>query len=892
MNQVFLYGNQIGTSGSYGTYVQPVGTAGGSGGYGYVVNGIGLHNYAHIGGGNGGNGGDSAVGGTGGAGVDVLSGTLTNSIRGFISGGNGGNGGRAIYHGTAIYGGYGGNGGAGVDLSSGTGAINDRIVAGGTGGAGGYGTGFGGRAGAGGAGFDVNGATLTNTGSVTGGYGGYGGRAESEAGAGGAGGVGVYLSSGSVTNRGSITGGAGGHGGLSYTGYGGGNAGAGGVGVNVSAGTLTNTGTITGGAGGFRGIGGVGSGAAGVNLSSSGSATNDGTVTGGAGASGEFLGSTIGDYGGGGGAGFEIAGGTLTNNASITGGAGGAGAVGAYKGIYGTGGGGGDGGTGVVLDGGTLINAGNITGGAGGAGGVGGAGYKGGYGGTGGVGVFLNGSTLTTSGTISGGAGGSAGVGPRGHGPAGAAGNAVQFGGVASTLVVEPGAVFNGQVAAYAYAPVDDTLKLSGIQAGGTPITLGTQFTNFSTLAFGSGAAWTVDVSTVPVGSPELTINAFRASDTIDITNLTPTQVAADFNSTTHVLTTPGDGTLDFSGAFSSNYFIFTSDAAGKGTDITLAPGSIISTTVTSTVTVGSAAHASPLTITSSGKVAPGANGATAVVSSISNNSVANEGTIQGGAGALNSSGVGGMGGMGVNLKAGTLTNTGSISGGAGGNGAKGGHGGAGVELNGGTLITSGTIFGGVGGAGSPVGAAGDAVQFGTAASTLIVDPGAVFNGQVVGNASVHDVLELSGTQAGGTAITLGTQFTNFSALAFAPGATGTVDATIGDLTSHPLNVQGSIAGFGLGDTLDITKLVHAGTSYNFDASTEILSITKGATTIQLGFDSAFTGEHFVLASDGHGGTDVTLQTGAASEPMALHGFSSHAFIDHGLAHDASVMMS
>jgi hypothetical protein len=250
-------------------------------------------------------------------------------------------------------------------------------------------------------------------------------------------------------------------------------------------------------------------------------------------------------------------------------------------------------------------------------------------------------------------------------------------------------------------------------------------------------------------------------------------------------------------------------------------------------------------------------------------------------------------GGFGVNLTAGTVTNTGSISGGTGGTSSstQGGHGGAGVELNGGTLITSGSISGGVGGAGTPVGASGDAVQFGTAASTLVVDPGAVFNGHVVANASVHDVLELSGTQAGGTAITLGTQFTNFSMLQFAPGATGTVDATVADLTGHPLSLQGSIAGFGLGDTLDITNLVHAGTTYNFDASTEILSITKGATMIQLGFDSAFTGDHFVLASNGHGGTDVTLQTGGAAQPLTMHGFSSNVFADHGILHSASLAL-
>jgi hypothetical protein len=44
---------------------------------------------------------------------------------------------------------------------------------------------------------------------------------------------------------------------------------------------------------------------------------------------------------------------------------------------------------------------------------------------------------------------------------------------------------------------------------------------------------------------------------------------------------------------------------------------------------------------------------------------------------------------------------------------------------------------------------AGDAVQFGTTAATLVVDPGAVFNGQVVANAGAADVLQLAGTTAG-----------------------------------------------------------------------------------------------------------------------------------------------
>ena len=139
--------------------------------------------------------------------------------------------------------------------------------------------------------------------------------------------------------------------------------------------------------------------------------------------------------------------------------------------------------------------------------------------------MVLNGGTLITSGTISGGAG----VRVRNLRPNGAAaGDAVQFGTLASTLVVKPHAVFNGQVAAN--ASVNDVLRLSGIQSGGTPITLGTQFTNFSTLAFAFGAAWTVDVGTGAAPSGGLAITGFTTSDTIDVTNLSPTQVASEFN--------------------------------------------------------------------------------------------------------------------------------------------------------------------------------------------------------------------------------------------------------------------------------------------------------------------------------------------------------------------------
>ena len=814
---------------------------------------------------------------TGTVGVDGLAGAsglgLTN--HGVIAGGTG-----------AEY----GSGGGGVELSQAS-VYNNGYI-------------YGGHAGStysdGGTGVDLTNCTLVNTLAI------YGGDDAARYGAnllGAHAGVGAYLSGGTATNYGFIDGG-------DSTAWDGGNAvdltnnanfvddgtpghaaiitgGSGeeygGIGVSMSSGATLNCGkygTITGGTGFGGGDGVAASGTStrvdnygsiigghgyqsgvGVSLSSEASLYNAGIVQGG---TGQLLGDGIGVYGNaatvynagsilggvnlvqsanlinydgaviqgegvGAGAGAEVAdGSSLTND---------------YGGLIGA--------TyakaGVYVARGALNNHGTIQGG------VGATATGTPFGGTGGLGVSLNAGTVTNTGDITGGDGGasysnggrggagvllnggtlttsgtiSGGVGGKGA-IEGASGVAVQFGSTASTMVVESGAVFNGA------------------------------------------------------------IGGFGTSDTIDIANLTPSEVAADFNPTTHVLTTAGDGILHFTGGFSGEYFAFSSDGS-SGSDVTLERGSGISTTLTSTVTLGSAAHKSPLTITTTGVVAPTNVGANAVLSNMAGNVLTNNGTIQGATG-LNF-GVGGAGGAGANFKmAGTLTNTGSITGGAGGPGATiGGHGGAGVAFNGGTLENAGTISGGPGGSGQVSGTAGNAVTFGAATSTLVVDPGAVFLGKVVANASAHDVLEISGTQAGGTPITLGTQFTNFATLDFAAGATGTVDATKAALLApHTLTIDG----FGLGDTLDITNLKHSGTTASFDATKEILTITQGATVIELGFNSAFTGEHFVLASDGHGGTDVTLQTGAASEPMALHGFSSHAFADHGLAHDASVMMS
>ena len=849
-----------------------------------------------------------------------------------------------------ITGGYGEKtvGGIGVDLVAGT--LTNEVGGSITGGSGVYGNPY--KQNIGGIGVWLSGGALANYGSISGG-------------AGHVGGTGVDLLAGVLTNTGTISGGDG-NPGTRYV-----NAGLGGVGIQMYGGTLINSGTIMGGSAG-RPYDNYPDGGTGVN-SFGGSLTNSGVIIGGAGS-----------YSASGGDGVAWSSGTLTNGAtgSITGGSGSGG------------GGSGEGGVGVSLGGGVLNNYGHITGGDYGLGDAGvfmSAGALNNFGtitGNGGAaGVLWDGGTLINAGTISGGV------------------NAIKFGTAASTLVVDPGAIFVGKVDAN--VTVNDVLQLTGTQSGGSSIAFGSQFINFSTLDFASGAAWRVEVSTGAALSSGLTINGFTQGDAIDFTNLTANQLMADINPATYVITT-SDGVLNFNG-LSGDQFLLSNDGSG-GTAIVLAHNPI-----TTTLTLGSGVYPSSVTITTTGAVAPTADGATGVVSNLAGNSLTNFGSIQGGgsisgvggigvnfsatgtlinngnitggngggsggvgvelsagsltnnasiiggsggtsavggagvlvlggvlsntanitggdgsaggagvnmnSGALTNTGTisggvgaaGGVGGRGVGLYGGTLVNNGTIEGGTGGAKAKGaagvyqyggtmtnygniiggsggtnargaagvfsksgtltnigtitggsgsgtGRGWAGVYLNGGTAVTSGTISGGAGGSSS--GVAGAAAQFGAVASTLVIDPGAIFNGQVLANAAVNDTLELAGTQSGGTAITLGAQFTGFSTLDFASGAAWKVNVGAGAASTTGL----AINGFVLGDTMDVTNFTPAQVAADFNPTTNVLSTTSDGT---LSFVGPFTNEYFLFSSDAIGGTSITLVQGAGiSTPL------------------------
>jgi hypothetical protein len=551
-----------------GTYIYALGLAsrptgtGGSGGAGVVLDGAGSLNNSggDISGGAGGYG--NFIGGSGGAGVELQSGgPVTNS--GTISGGDGGN---ALGYIESILGssadGFGGRGGLGVEIDK-VATVNNT---GGdiSGGDGGEGTSDGG---AGGTGVQLDsGGGVTNTGTISGGDGGssFGTTAflfvtTALTGSGGYGGDGVALGgTANVSNTGTIIGGAGG----SANHYGG----SGGRGVSQTDGTLTNStgGSITGGAGGFGnsqgGYGGAGAyvfqgsvintGGASLSASSIVGGTGGGSDgTGGEGGFGVVLGwgnitnidgsSIAGGHGGDavaasggppvitGGAGADavfLVHGALTNASysNIIGGAGGGAYAIGYSGVTADGG---AGGIGVrLIDPDTVTNSGSIEGGDGGygttLGGTGGIGVDledgrklvntgtgligggdgggaSGVGGVGGVGVYLDGGTLITAGTISGGSGTTI-------------GDAVVFGAADGSMVIDPGAVFEGA------------------------------------------------------------IGGFTIGDIIDVTNLTPAEVSADHSGDTIAM--GGDGTLNFAGIPVGDHFVFSNYGAA-GTQITLAEG-------------------------------------------------------------------------------------------------------------------------------------------------------------------------------------------------------------------------------------------------------------------------------------------------------------------------------
>jgi adhesin HecA-like repeat protein len=178
------------------------------------------------------------------------------------------------------------------------------------------------------------------------------------------------------------------------------------------------------------------------------------------------------------------------------------------------------------------------------------------------------------------------------------------------------------------------------------------------------------------------------------------------------------------------------------------------------------------------------------------------------------------------------------------------------------TLVNAGTISGGN----------GTAVQFAGGGNLLIVDPGAVFIGNVDGGTGTNK-LELAAGASTGTLSGLGTSFTNFGSVTVEPSAAWRV--TIDD----PAAFTGTLYGLGADDTLDLTSVAFDGAGNATLLSGNVLQITENGSNVTINLDpnQSFTGFSFGLASDLTSGTLVKLTATFQTSRLALANFGIDA---------------
>jgi T5SS/PEP-CTERM-associated repeat protein len=133
--------------------------------------------------------------------------------------------------------------------------------------------------------------------------------------------------------------------------------------------------------------------------------------------------------------------------------------------------------------------------------------------------------------------------------------------GQSDRLVVDPGAVFSGTVTGgnTIGATVVSTLELASAASAGTLSGLGTQFVNFGSIAFDTGADWFVAGNTSGLAG---TISGFARGDTIEITGITATG-SSYANGILTLTEASGAATLDLLGSFTPSEFVVTNVSGG-----------------------------------------------------------------------------------------------------------------------------------------------------------------------------------------------------------------------------------------------------------------------------------------------------------------------------------------
>ncbi len=373
-------------------------------------------------------------------------------------------------------------------------------------------------------------------------------------------------------------------------------------------------------------------------------------------------------------------------------------------------------------------------------------------------------------------------------------------------------------------------------------------FSGFSAIDFAAGAAWTLEDSAAGLAAGQ-EINGFTFGDTLKLDGFAATSdtLVADGLILSNGVTSE---TLNLAGSFVPQALSITS-SGGSTTIALIEPPmlSIVSTLLTGGLNMNAAYVAQTVTVTNSGTVEnyiSGSYHSTIINSGLISGEISSvyrisnlDGTITSGSiavapgerGAVDNTGL--ISGQNTGVMAfkaqeagGTpITNTGTIVGGV--DGA--------IEY-GGTVINSGLIAGGDYALySSSVYESGTNPDF---YLDLIVMSGARFDGKVE-DMTGAGLLNLSGSTAG--SIDIGSSFSGFSLISFAPNVSWSLEGAVGDLAAGE-----TIAGFTLGDTIILDSFSAA--SYSYVSGTGLV-LSNGTTSETLDIRGSFTTRDFAVTN-------------------------------------------
>ncbi len=476
--------------------------------------------------------------------------------------------------------------------------------------------------------------------------------------------------------------------------------------------------------------------------------------------------------------------------------------------------------------------------------------------------VYLRSGILINAGTIASGVAGNP------------FGMAVDFGSGVATLVVDPGAVFDGVVAANAAAP--DVLKLPGSVVSYLG-SIGSQFVNFNNIEFAPGAAWTIagDAAGLADG---VAIAGFTLGDAIILDGFAASSESFVAGAGLVLSNGMASETIGFTGSFYTSFFGVTTD--GTNTRITSSTSPFVIDTVTTLgVTLGGYGLPNSLSITSAGAIATAQPRGYGIVSTQFGAYIRNSGTVLGGGYGTYS----GIGGIGAVLKAnGTIINAGLLAGAAGTSSWNGGA--AAVLKAGGSISNSGTIMGGSGGTLASVfanlGGGADGVD--AAAYLHLVNTGLITGG--TGFLGVYGGSAGGGVSASGNAYVL-----NEGVITGAVGGGAGIDYSQGTggvgifLEGGTLVNDGTIAG-GLDGYGTLQGIRGAAVEFGSLATVLVIdqgSVLEGAITNFGPSDTVVVSGFSAVSESFVSGTGLILSNGASTQTVNLQGsFFSAAYFN------------